>query len=175
MTATKKKPTAKATITKDTKKAPAKTKPSKAKPAVKPAPETTPPDIIDAGGGILVEIAPPPKLIEGSLSAALREAGDVHGISDPPEKPSKKKTKPATESPKKLSALDAAAKVLADAGEPMNAKQMIESMTTQGLWKSPGGKTPHATLYSAILREIGTKGAEARFTKTSKGHFAAKA
>ena len=68
-------------------------------------------------------------------------------------------------------ALDAAAKVLADAGEPMNAKQMIEAMTTQGLWKSPGGKTPHATLYSAILREIGTKGAEARFVKTDRGQF----
>lgn len=51
-----------------------------------------------------------------------------------------------------MSALDAAAKVLADAGEPMNAKQMIEAMTTQGLW-NPGGKTSHATLYAANLRE----------------------
>ena len=31
---------------------------------------------------------------------------------------------------------------------------MIDAMTTKGLWTSPGGKTPHATLYSAILREI---------------------
>ena len=86
----------------------------------------------------------------------------------------KAKAKPATNG-KKLSALDAAAQVLAASKEPMNAKQMIEAMTTQGLWKSPGGKTPHATLYSAILREIATKAAEARFQKTSKGHFAAKA
>ena len=28
-----------------------------------------------------------PKTVEGSLSAAFREAGDVHGISDPPEAP----------------------------------------------------------------------------------------
>lgn len=35
----------------------------------------------------------------------------------------------------------------------------------------PGGKTPHATLYSAILREIATKGNEARFKKTERGHF----
>jgi len=95
------------------------------------------------------------------------------------QKKATSEAKPATETkaatPKKLSALDAAAKVLADTGEPMNAKQMIEAMTTQGFWKSPGGKTPHATLYSAILREISTKAAEARFQKTSKGHFAAKA
>ena len=36
-------------------------------------------------------------------------------------------------------------------------------------WTSPGGKTPDATLYSAILREIDTKGAEARFVKTERG------
>jgi len=74
----------------------------------------------------------------------------------------------------KLSALDAAAKVLADAKEPLNTKQMIEQMAAKGLWTTPGGKTPHATLYSAIAREIQVKGKEARFTKTERGHFAAK-
>lgn len=83
-------------------------------------------------------------------------------------------TKPAREAkPKKMSALDAAAKVLAEAGEPMNAKQMIDAMAAKGYWSSPGGKTPHATLYAAILREIGTKKHESRFRKTTKGHFAA--
>ena len=32
--------------------------------------------------------------------------------------------------------------------EPMNAKEMIEAMAAKGYWTSPGGKTPHATLYS---------------------------
>ncbi len=73
--------------------------------------------------------------------------------------------------PKKLSALDAAAQVLAAATEPLNCQQLIEAMTTQGLWTSPGGKTPHATLYSAMVREINVKGKEARFTKTERGHF----
>ena len=73
----------------------------------------------------------------------------------------------------KLSAIDAAAKVLAEAGEPLNAKQMIEAMAAKGYWSSPGGKTPHATLYSAIIREISVKGNEARFTKTERGQFAA--
>jgi hypothetical protein len=76
---------------------------------------------------------------------------------------------------KKVSCLDAAARVLAEAGEPLNAKQMIEAITTKGYWSSPAGKTPHATLYSAILREITVKGSEARFQKTERGKFAARA
>lgn len=73
---------------------------------------------------------------------------------------------------KKMSALDAAAAVLAKASEPMNAKEMIAAMATSGLWESPGGKTPDATLYAAIIREISAKGAEARFKKTERGRFA---
>jgi HB1, ASXL, restriction endonuclease HTH domain len=60
------------------------------------------------------------------------------------------KGKKAKESDKKLSALDAAAKVLVDSGEPMQCQQMIEAMAAKGYWKSPGGKTPHATLYTAV-------------------------
>lgn len=164
------KKTTKTTSTKAAKKTPAKTKPA--------------PEIIDAGGGILVEIAPAPakaaktkpakapKLVEGSLSAAFREAGDVHGISDPPEKPAKK-AKPSTDAkPKKLSALDAAAKVLAEAGQPMNAKEMIDAMAKKGYWTSPGGATPWATLYAAITREIKTKApTDCRFKKMDKGLF----
>jgi hypothetical protein len=44
-------------------------------------------------------------------------------------------------------------------------------MATQGLWTSPGGKTPAATLYSAIIREIKLKGGEARFRKVERGKF----
>ena len=85
------------------------------------------------------------------------------------------KSKPAKEAvPKRLSALNAAAKVLADAKEPMACKELIEAMQKKGLWTSPGGKTPAATLYSAIIREIAVKGKDARFTKTERGRFAAK-
>jgi hypothetical protein len=75
---------------------------------------------------------------------------------------------------KKVGALDAAAQVLAASKEPLNCKAMIEAMAKKGLWTSPGGKTPHATLYSAIIREIAVKGKEARFVKTERGQFAAK-
>jgi hypothetical protein len=88
-------------------------------------------------------------------------------------KPKPKSKKAAGPKPEKMSALDAAHEVLTRENKSLNAKELIDAMTGYGLWKSPGGKTPHATLYSAILREIGTKGAEARFRKTTKGHFAA--
>jgi hypothetical protein len=80
--------------------------------------------------------------------------------------------KAAAKQAKKLSALDAAAQVLAASKEPMNAKQMIEAMKAKGLWTSPGGATPWATLYSAIIRELATKGKDARFKKADRGKFA---
>jgi len=88
-------------------------------------------------------------------------------------KPAKKKAASGEAKEKKMSAIDAAAKLLAASSEPMNCKELIEAMAKKGLWTSPGGKTPHATLYSAILREIATKGKDGRFKKTERGHFAA--
>jgi hypothetical protein len=85
----------------------------------------------------------------------------------------KARAKKAEAKPKKLSALNAAAQVLAAAGEPMDCKAIVEAMATQGLWSSPAGKTPHATLYAAILREIAKQGKDARFKKTDRGRFAA--
>ena len=86
------------------------------------------------------------------------------------------KAKPAAKNgeakTKKVSAIDAAAKLLTASKEPMGCKELIESMAAKGLWTSPGGKTPHATLYSAILREITVKGKQARFVKTDRGRFA---
>ena len=72
----------------------------------------------------------------------------------------------------KLSGLDAAAKVLAEAGEPLRSKQIVETMLAKGYWTT-NGKTPAATIYAAILREIQTKGKEARFKKTDRGLFSA--
>ena len=72
---------------------------------------------------------------------------------------------------KKTSALDAAAKVLGEKDQPMNCQEMIAAMAAKGYWRSPGGKTPAATLYSAILRELKTKKSAARFRKTERGKF----
>jgi hypothetical protein len=84
-------------------------------------------------------------------------------------KPTAKTPKPAK--PKRVSALDAAAQVLAGSKVPMRAKELIAEMEKQGLWKSPGGKTPEATLYAAMIREIAAKGDKARFKKHERGVF----
>ncbi len=72
----------------------------------------------------------------------------------------------------KMSALDAAAKVLAETKWAMTTKEMIKAMGAKGYWRSPGGATPSATLYSALLRELKSKGENARFRKVERGKFA---
>ena len=67
------------------------------------------------------------------------------------------------------SALDAAAKVLHRTGKRMTCPELITAMAEQGLWTSPKGKRPQATLYAALLREIDDKGTEARFEKVGAG------
>jgi hypothetical protein len=71
---------------------------------------------------------------------------------------------------KKSSGLDAAVAVLAEAGEPLNTKDMVERMLASGKWKT-GGKTPAATIYAAIIREISVKGEASRFRKVERGFF----
>jgi hypothetical protein len=53
----------------------------------------------------------------------------------------------------------------------MRCKELIDEMFAKKLWHSDA-PTPAATLYSAILREMGRKGGKARFKKTDRGHFA---
>lgn len=93
------------------------------------------------------------------------------------KKPAGKKAAPKKAAAKKaegkMSGLDATAKVLAEAKEPMRAKEIVEQMAAKGYWSSPGGKTPHATIYAAMMREINEKGKDARFKKTDRGLFAA--
>jgi hypothetical protein len=84
-----------------------------------------------------------------------------------------KAKKPAGEQkPKRISALDAAAQVLKSAGKQMRAQELIAAMVEQNLWKSPAGKTPHATLYAAMQREERDKGTASRFRKVDRGLFA---
>lgn len=83
-------------------------------------------------------------------------------------------TKTAASKPakaKRLSGLDIVAKVLAGAKEPLNAKAIAERAMAAG-WKT-SGKTPHATLYAAMIREISAKGSESRFKKADRGMFTA--
>jgi hypothetical protein len=65
-------------------------------------------------------------------------------------KPKRGKAKKAAgeKKPKRMSSLDAAAKVLEESGQPMTAKEMVEVAELKGYWKSPGGQTPWATIYT---------------------------
>lgn len=90
-----------------------------------------------------------------------------------PAKPKKEKKAPKPAAVKKVSALDAAYEILKDSEEALTPKQLIEEMSIRKLWRSPGGKTPEATMSAAIIREIGKKGNQSRFRKTAPGHFAA--
>lgn len=86
--------------------------------------------------------------------------------------PARRERKAKAEKPRRVSALDAAAQILESAGQPMACQALIDEMGKRGLWSSPNGKTPSATLYAAILREIKAKGSQARFKKVERGQFA---
>jgi hypothetical protein len=93
----------------------------------------------------------------------------------PGSEPTKRAKKAKAEKPAKTprpSGLTAAYRVLLDAGEPMQCKAMVEKVLAAGTWKTDG-KTPEATIYAAIIREIRAKGAESRFRKTDRGLFEA--
>ena len=81
-------------------------------------------------------------------------------------------TKAAKAAPTKASALDAAARVLRESGQPLSCPELIEQMAAKGYWSSPKGKTPSSTLYAAIAREVKLKGAASRFIKSGPGRFA---
>ena len=77
-----------------------------------------------------------------------------------------------SDKPKKASMIEAAKKVLAEKGEPMTCKDMIDAMVAKGYWKAGKGLTPANTLYSAILRLIQRDGKQAPFKKEDRGLFA---
>ena len=74
----------------------------------------------------------------------------------------------------RLSALDAAALLVAEEpGKTFTPLELVRLAAGRGLWTSPNGKTPEATLRVAIAREIASKGALARGRYAGKGLVAA--
>ena len=70
--------------------------------------------------------------------------------------------------------ITAVLQVLQERKVPMTCPDMIDVMATEGLWVSPGGKTPASTLYAAIGRSIKNDGNASAFRKTERGKFEAK-
>ena len=69
-------------------------------------------------------------------------------------------TKNATapkQAPQKMSAIDAAAKVLGESKEPLNTKEMVEKMSAKGYWKSPVRFSLGAEACGDGLQELAVK------------------
>jgi preprotein translocase subunit YajC len=114
-----------------------------------------------------------PATTEASANPDAPEPSTVTAPAKP--KRQRKAVAPTEPTEKKLSAIDAAVKVLGEAGQAMTTQEMIEAMASKGYWSSPGGRTPSATLYSSILRELDVKGEQARFVKAAPGRFSLRA
>jgi hypothetical protein len=136
-------------------------------------PEATP-TAAEQGTAIDAPAVEPVATAPEQAEATAPTAGPSDGEPAPtsPAKPRRQRQAPAEPKDRKLSAIDAAAKVLQEVGTAMSCPEMIDAMAARGYWTSPAGKTPAATLCSAILRELTTKGEQARFVKTQRGKFA---
>ena len=129
---------------------------------------------VQGKGGKKAKATKPRIKVVGDEAPAQQTAPETAAATERAATKSKKGKKAKGATPKadgKMSGLDAAAKVLADAGEPLNCRAIAERAIAQGLWSS-NGATPHATLYSAMLRECQKKGADSRFRKAERGKFA---
>ena len=106
-----------------------------------------------------------------TIPAPAENAKKASKAAKPKEPRRRGKPAPAEASAKQFSALDAAARVLGETKQALSCPELIATMAAQGYWTSPAGKTPSATLASAIQREIRLKGGKARFKKTQPGRF----
>ena len=129
------------------------------------APEAAP----STNGVVPAESRDEPATNEKHAEAATEPASKKRGRAGKSKAPGDAGSKPLKAG--RTSALDAAARVLAEAGHPMSCPEMIRVMAEKGYWTSPGGLTPAATLYSALLREVHSKGPLSRFVKTERGKF----
>ena len=143
-------------------RSPKGTKATKRKPAAATAAKRTT-VVTEASAAATAANVSNDQIVEAVENGNLTEGLTVPSTSNP-----KKAVEPK---PKKPSGLDAAYEVLKANGEPMTCKAIVDEMLTKGLW-STNGRTPAATIYSAMLREIDSKPGTSRFTKTGRGLFA---
>jgi len=165
-------------VSKKTKKANAKLaarvseklKEKKGKKAVKKevkAPVKTTPEIVGVGAGREAGKAPAVVLPSPATVLAMAPAWMAPGA----QGLAPGGTAPVVKS--QMSGLDAAAKVLGESKTPLNCPAIIEAVFKAGYWTS-NGKTPAATIHTAIVTEIAKKGDKSRFEKVGRGLFSVK-
>ena len=99
---------------------------------------------------------------------ALKKKPRIKAKAQPAKKP-KIKAKATTKSAKKMSLIDAAYKALKKSGEALGTAAIYELVIKAKLWKPGAGKTPKATLNSAIHREIRSSRKPRRFAQAGAG------
>jgi restriction system protein len=70
-----------------------------------------------------------------------------------------------------MNAIDAAEKVLAEAGIPLSYREITTRVLEADLWQTKG-KTPEATIHAQLAVDIANQGAASRFQRTAPGVFA---
>ena len=70
---------------------------------------------------------------------------------------------------KSITGLEAARRALGRAKSPLSSDEIADRARRIG-WRTRG-KTPGATLYAAMTREIAAKRGESRFRKVGRGRF----
>ena len=70
-----------------------------------------------------------------------------------------------------MSALDAAATVLQEAGGPLHYREITKRMLARKLWTT-AGKTPWETVNARLTVDIKERGAASRFVRTGPGLYA---
>ena len=138
-----------------------------------PAEEATPKTLpfVDPGSSRNGQADPKHSLTERSAVMTAKKTTKKPSAKKPARQAAKPRRAPKAAAPAKLSALNAAVRVLEETKQPMSCPEMIAAMAAKGYWTSPAGKTPSSTLYASILKETKTKGRESRFRKTARGKF----
>ena len=104
----------------------------------------------------------------------IRKARTIATTGDAPKTNGKKAKAVTPKQPKEgMSALDATYRVLVEIGTALTVRQIAEVISEKGYCPNLKGATPHATISSAVQREILAKGSESRFYKGGKGLYGA--
>jgi hypothetical protein len=127
----------------------------------------------ESGGVVLAKAGSPRPPKAGKAPTKGKGAKPAKAAKKKRVAPAKREPKPRKKADGKMSGLDAAARVLSESKEPMRVADIVERAKAKGYWESRAGKTPEATIYAAVIREIRDKGAGSRFVKKDRGLFAA--
>lgn len=72
-----------------------------------------------------------------------------------------------------MTVLEAAEKILTEAGHPLSTRELTEQMLLKGYWKTQA-RTPEATVKACLAVDLKTKGKASIFIRPKPGHYGLK-